>query len=150
MPKPVKQIFVDLTAQPNVRKQKAKSSDAIVWIPESELETITVTFLDGKTPFRTDVLQAPCPGGCVGGVVTGSDDTYKYRISVNRLRTVSEVDTTAAADPEIIIDSGSGVPPEPRKRRGKSTQRKNSQRKAGRRKKTGKKKTGKKKAAKKR
>jgi hypothetical protein len=148
MPKPVKQIFVDLTAQPNVRRQKAKSSDAIVWIPESELETITVTFLGGKTPFSTDVLQAPFIGGCVGGVVIGGDDTYKYQISVHGLRSADE--TTAAADPEIIIDSGSGVPPEPRKS-GKSAQKKSSRHKAGRSKKTGKKKkTGRKKAAKKR
>jgi len=147
MPKPVKQIFVDLTAQPNVRKQKAKSSDAIVWIPESELETITVTFLGGKTPFSTDVLQAPFIGGCVGGVVIGDDDTYKYRLSVNGLHSADE--TTAAADPEIIIDNGSGVPPEPRKS-GKSAQKKSSQQKAGRGKKTRKKKTGKKKTEKRR
>jgi hypothetical protein len=147
MSKEVKEIFVDLTGQPNVRRQKAKSSEAIVWIPDSELETITVTFLGGKTPFCTAVLQAPCAGGCVGGVVTQGDDTYKYQISVHGLRSADE--TTAAADPEIIIDSGSGVPPEPRKN-GKSAQKKSSRKKAWLGKKTGKKKTGKKKAAKRR
>jgi hypothetical protein len=106
----VNEIFVDLSGQPDNPKKKAKASEAIVWIPESELETITVTFLGGKTPFCTDILQAPCRGGCVGALVIGPDDKYVYEISVDGVRVIPE-----AAPPEIIIDSGSAVPPRGKK-----------------------------------
>jgi hypothetical protein len=142
----VKEIFVDLVGQPSVKKQPAKPSEAIVWIPESELETITVTFLGGKTPFYTGVLQAPCPGGSVGALVIGPDDTYTYQISVDGVRTSS----SGAADPEIIIDSGSKVPPKRRNRSSKAVQKKSADKKPAGGKKAGPKKGAKKKAAKKR
>lgn len=121
----VKEIFVDLGGFPSAKKQPAKQSDAIVWIPDSELETIAITFLEGKTPFYTGVLQAPFPGSVVGALVTGPDDTYKYEISVNGVRAVGP----EAAPPEIIIDSGSEVPPKGKKSSSKATPKKNAARK---------------------
>jgi hypothetical protein len=142
----VNELFVDLSGQPDNRKKKAKPSEAIVWIPESELETITVTFLGGKTPFCTEVLQAPCRGGCVGALVIGPDDNYFYEISVDGLRVSPE-----AAPPEIIIDSGSEVPPKGRKSPSKATPKKGAAKKRAAAKKAGAARKGaKKKAAKRR
>jgi hypothetical protein len=151
MAKPtVDQISVDLTGQPDNRKKKAKPAEAVVWTPESELETITVTFLGGKTPFCTDVLQAPCRGGCVGALVIGPDDSYKYQISVDGVRIISSDEKTGAADPEIIIDSGSEIPPKSKKGSSKAVQKKSAAKrpagvkKAGAVRKAAKKKTAKK------
>jgi hypothetical protein len=143
----VNEIFVDLSGQPDNPKKKVKPSEAVVWIPKSELETITVTFLGGKTPFCTDVLQAPCRGGCVGALVIGADDKYEYEISVDGVRAVGP----EAAPPEIIIDSGSEVPPKGRKSSTKPAEKKSAAKKAAGAKKAGATKKGaKKKAAKKR
>src|SRR5262249_11001238 len=145
----VKEIFVDLIGLPSVKKQPAKPLEAIVWIPESELETITITFLGGKTPFYTDVLQAPFPGSSVGALVTGQDDTYKYQISVVGIEGSSSDEQVEAAPPEILIDSGSEVPPKGKKGASKAVQKKRAAKKpAGGKKGTGtkgaKKKAGKK------
>jgi hypothetical protein len=142
----VNEIFVDLSGEPDNRRKKAKPSEAIVWIPLSELATITITFLGGKTPFCTDVLQSPCRGGCVGALVIGEDDTYDYEISVNGLRVTPE-----AAPPEIIVDSGSVIPPKGKKSSTKPAEKKSAAKKAAGVKKGGATRKGaKKKAAKKR
>ena len=56
----------------------------------------------------------------------GADDKYVYEISVDGVRVSPE-----AAPPEIIIDSGSVVPPKGKKGSSKAVQKKSAGKKAG-------------------
>src|ERR1043165_7256150 len=125
----VKEIFVALSGQPSTRRQPAKNAEAIVWVPDSQLETMTITFPDDRSPFEFSELVSPGHGGCVGGLVTGPDDHYTYHSTV-----VTRTGVAAASDPEIIVDSGGGTPPEPKKKKKRKGTRSPSTKKRGKKK----------------
>ena len=137
----IKPLFVDAAGNVNDKKPHAKGKDGVIWIPDSALETIYINFLDNKTPFATQALQGSA-GSIVGGVVVGPPDEYFYQLTV---ATLNGDKITARADPEIIVDPGTNVPPG-----GKKRGRKAAKKAGGRKKAAVKKKAGRKKATKKR